>query len=78
VGLPRLQAIVDAWWDYLTSDVFSGGCFLCAASTEMDGRPGPVRDAVAAVMSEWIAVLNANIEAAITAGELRTVMPIAC
>jgi len=71
VGLPRLQAIGDAWCDYLAADVFSGGCFLCAASTEMDGRPGPVRDAVAAVMSEWIAVLRTNIEAAITAGELR-------
>jgi AcrR family transcriptional regulator len=71
VGLPRLQAIGDAWCDYLASDVFSGGCFLCAASAEMDGRPGPIRDAVESVMREWIAVLEANIEAAITAGELR-------
>jgi len=71
VGLPRLQAIGDAWCDYLAADVFAGGCFLCAASAEMDGRPGAVRDAVAAVMREWIAVLTANIEAAIAAGELR-------
>jgi AcrR family transcriptional regulator len=71
VGLPRLRAIGDAWCDYLASDVFSGGCFLCAASTEMDGRPGPLRDAVESVMREWIAVLSANIEAAITATELR-------
>jgi AcrR family transcriptional regulator len=70
-GLPRLQAIGDAWCDYLASDVFLGGCFLCAASAEMDGRPGPLRDAVASVMSAWIAVLGANIEAAIAAGELR-------
>jgi AcrR family transcriptional regulator len=70
-GLPRLRAIGDAWWDYLGSDVFAGGCFLSAASTEMDGRPGPLRDAVAAVMREWIAVLSTNIEAAIAAGELR-------
>jgi AcrR family transcriptional regulator len=71
VGLPQLQAIGDAWCDYLADDVFAGGCFLCAASAEMDGRPGAVRDAVAAVMREWIAVLTANIEAAIAAGELR-------
>jgi AcrR family transcriptional regulator len=71
VGLPRLRAIGDAWCDYLAADVFSGGCFLCAASAEMDGRPGPLRDALASVMREWIAVLNANIEAAITADELR-------
>jgi AcrR family transcriptional regulator len=70
-GLPRLRAIGEAWFDYLSSDVFEGGCFLCAASAEMDGRPGPVRDAVAAVMSEWIAVLSGNVEAAIGAGDLR-------
>lgn len=70
-GLARLVAIGRAWFDYLGSDVFAGGCFLCAASAEMDGRPGPVRDAVAAVMREWIAVLSANVETAIAAGELR-------
>lgn len=70
-GLARLLAIGEAWWSYLASDVFVGGCFLSAASTEMDGRPGPVRDAVAAVMREWIALLSTNIEAAMAAGELR-------
>jgi AcrR family transcriptional regulator len=71
VGLPRLQAIGEAWWDYLGADVFVGGCFLCAASAEMDGRPGALRDAVQDVMREWIAVLEANIEAAIEADQLR-------
>jgi len=71
VGAERLRALGDAWWDYLGSDVFAGGCFLCAASAEMDGRPGPLRDAVAAVMREWLAVLAMNIEAAVANGELR-------
>jgi AcrR family transcriptional regulator len=71
VGLPRLHAIGHAWFGYLGADVFAGGCFLCAASAEMDGRPGPVRDAVAAVMRDWIAVLSDNVEAAVAAGELR-------
>ncbi|HEY4450912.1 MAG TPA: TetR family transcriptional regulator [Solirubrobacteraceae bacterium] len=70
-GMPRLLAIGEAWCEYLAGDVFAGGCFLCAASAEMDGRPGPVRDAVAAVMREWIAVLTANVAAAIAAGDLR-------
>jgi AcrR family transcriptional regulator len=69
-GLPRLLAIGEAWCDYLAADVFAGGCFLCAASAEMDGRPGPLRDAVETVMREWIAVLEANIETAVAAGEL--------
>lgn len=68
-GIERLRALGEAWCDYLTSGVFAGGCFLCAASAEMDGRPGPVRDAVAAVMGEWLAVLTVNIDAAVSAGE---------
>jgi AcrR family transcriptional regulator len=69
-GLPRLHALGQAWFDYLGADVFAGGCFLCAASAEMDGRPGTVRDAVADVMREWISVLAGNVRAAIDRGEL--------
>ena len=69
-GLPRLESIGEAWCDYLGGEVFAGGCFLCAASAEMDGRPGPVRDAVAEVMEEWLALLMANIRIAKAAGEL--------
>jgi AcrR family transcriptional regulator len=71
LGLPRLQAIGRAWCDYLAGDTFDGGCFLCAASAEMDGRPGPVRDAVAATMGEWLSVLETNVAAAMRAGDLR-------
>jgi AcrR family transcriptional regulator len=66
-GLDRLLAIGDAWCDYLASDTFSGGCPLFAASAEMDGRPGAVRDAVRAVLGEWIALLEQNIRTAGTA-----------
>jgi AcrR family transcriptional regulator len=69
-GMPRLLALGDHWCDYLETETFAGGCFMCAASAEMDGRPGPVRDAVAAVMREWLAVLGASIDAAVAAGDL--------
>ena len=69
-GMPRLLALGDHWCDYLETETFAGGCFMCAASAEMDGRPGPVRDAVAAVMREWLAVLGGNIDAAVAAGDL--------
>src|SRR2546421_7185203 len=62
-GVARLLALGDAWCDYLGSDVFAGGCFLCAASAEMDGRPRPLPDAVESVMREWITVLSANVDA---------------
>lgn len=53
-GLPRLRATLAAWLDYFRRDVFPGGCFFQAASLEFDGRPGPVRERVLEVMSEWL------------------------
>jgi len=63
-GLPRLRAIGQAWFGYLSGETFAGGCFMCSASAEMDGRPGPVRDAVEAAMREWLTVLETNVDAA--------------
>jgi hypothetical protein len=64
-GLDRLCAIAEAWVSYLERDVFPGGCFLTAASTEWDGRDGPVRDSVRRTLERWHAVLAAE---AATAG----------
>lgn len=69
-GADRLGALGETWFAYLADDVFEGGCVLCAASAEVDGRPGPVRDAVAAVMAEWLDLLADNVRAGQGAGEL--------
>lgn len=69
-GLQRLLAVCEAWISYLERDVFTGGCFLTAASSEFDGRPGPVHDAISAALSRWLATLAAEARAAIAAGEL--------
>jgi AcrR family transcriptional regulator len=63
-GFPRLAALCRSWFAYLESGVFSGGCFFAAASFEMDGRPGPVRDTIAQAMSEWMASLERTIRMA--------------
>jgi AcrR family transcriptional regulator len=69
-GIARLQAMLDAWLDYMERGIFAGGCFFAAATVEMDGRPGPVRDAVAAQMSSWAGLLTDYARAAIERGEL--------
>ncbi|MCW2983280.1 MAG: TetR/AcrR family transcriptional regulator [Conexibacter sp.] len=69
-GRARLLAIADAWLSYLARDVFPGGCFLSAASTEFDDRPGRVREAVVAMHREWMAVLAAEARTAVRNGEL--------
>lgn len=70
-GLPRLWKLCDVWLAYVRGEVFSGGCFFAAASSEFDGRPGPVRDRVAGIMKEWLATLRGSIAEALEAGELK-------
>jgi AcrR family transcriptional regulator len=69
-GLNRLAAICENWISYLERNVFSGGCFLTAAACEYDGRPGPVRDAVARALSRWRHTLESQVTVAIEAGDL--------
>jgi AcrR family transcriptional regulator len=69
-GLPRLEAIVEAWIAHLRDGVFPGGCFVTTASVEYDARPGPLRDDVAAAVSRWLGVLEAEARLAREAGEL--------
>ena len=69
-GLARLWRLCDVWLGYVRGEVFRGGCFFAAAAAEFDGRPGPVRDRVAAVMKEWLATLRRSVAEAQAAGQL--------
>ncbi|MEA2403546.1 MAG: hypothetical protein QOE08_193 [Thermoleophilaceae bacterium] len=69
-GLPRLEAIVDAWIRHLRSGVFPGGCFVTTASVEYDARPGALHDDVAGAVKRWLAVLEADARRARDAGDL--------
>lgn len=63
-GAARLAHLIDAWIDYLAECPFPGGCFVTAASTELDGRPGMLRDRLRDVVAGWRAFLTAEIAAA--------------
>jgi AcrR family transcriptional regulator len=69
-GIARLYATVVNWLRYMERGIFAGGCFFAAATIEMDGRPGPVRDSVADQMSRWAEHLAASAREAIARGEL--------
>src|SRR3954464_15030638 len=69
-GLPRLEAIVDAWIAHLRDGVFPGGCFVTTASVEYDARPGPLHDDVKAVVRRWLGVLAAEARKAREARDL--------
>lgn len=69
-GLPRLEAIVDAWVAHLRDGTFPGGCFVTTASVEYDARPGPLRDDAAVAVRRWLAVLEAEARRAREDGDL--------
>ncbi|HSM86267.1 MAG TPA: TetR/AcrR family transcriptional regulator [Candidatus Limnocylindrales bacterium] len=71
-GVPRLWQLCENWLQYVEGKVFKGGCFFAAASFEFDSREGPVRDAIAAAMKEWLGVLARAVEGAKKARHLKT------
>jgi AcrR family transcriptional regulator len=70
-GIARLHAMLRYWLEYMEEGIFDGGCFFAAATIEMDGRPGPVRDAVVAQMTSWAGFLADYAREAVKRGELR-------
>lgn len=69
-GMPRLRALVDNWFDYVSEPVLPGGCFRVATTVEFDSRNGPVRDAVDADRRDWFGLLEKEIHRAQVQGHL--------
>jgi AcrR family transcriptional regulator len=57
-GLDQLAAACEAYLDYVRRHVFPGGCFFAATALEMGTRPGPVKDRIAAIYSDFTALLG--------------------
>jgi AcrR family transcriptional regulator len=69
-GLDRLYTLCDAYLSYVERRVFPGGCFFAAAAAEFGTHPGPVRDRIVTVYSDWLQTFEALIGAAQDRGEL--------
>jgi AcrR family transcriptional regulator len=69
-GLDGLLALVDAHLDHLRRRVFPGGCFFDAAASDVVGRPGPVRDRIAAFQAGWSGLVREHLRVARERGEI--------
>ena len=70
-GLPRLDALMDNWLEYMRREVFKGGCFFDAVRGEYNSRPpGPVRDAVWKDFADWQTILLNRVKSAQAEGHL--------
>lgn len=71
-GLPRLHAVIDTWCDYLAHSPFPNGCFVTAASCELDGQPGELRAYLQQRVTRWRDFLREQIVIAQAAGDIST------
>jgi AcrR family transcriptional regulator len=62
-GINRMADLVERWVDYLTQCPFPGGCFITAASIELDNRPGRLRDRIAQTVGRWHEFLTREVHA---------------
>ncbi len=69
-GLPRLTALFERWLRRVSMEIDSG-CIYISGAVEFDDRPGPVRDALAAMVLAWHQALERAIGIAIEEGHLR-------
>src|SRR4051795_7924074 len=69
-GLPQLAAACEAFFSYVQRRVFPGGCFFAATSLEMGARPGPVKDRLAAIQSDFTELLRSFAATALEQDEL--------
>ncbi|PPE71218.1 TetR/AcrR family transcriptional regulator [Caldimonas thermodepolymerans] len=69
-GLPRLRALFERWVRRVSVEIDSG-CIYISGAVEFDDRPGPVRDALAAMVRAWHQALGRAIAIAIEEGHLK-------
>ncbi len=71
-GIPAVIALADGFLDHLGRRIFPGGCFFACASAEVQSRPGPLKDRIAAFDRRWKARFVEQLRYAHAAGDLPT------
>ena len=69
-GLGQLAAVCEAFFAHLERRTLPGGCFMASAALEMESRPGPVRDRIAAFQARFGELLRGFAAAAQARDEL--------
>ena len=70
-GLPRLRSLFELWVRRIAQEL-DAGCLFIGGAAELDDRPGPVRDALAASVSLWLQSLHRAVVQSQQQGHLPT------
>lgn len=70
-GEPRVRALYENWFHWSSASELPGGCVFIAAASELDDRPGPLRDSIVAAQRDWLGVLAQAARIAVEEGQFR-------
>ncbi|MDX1387195.1 MAG: TetR/AcrR family transcriptional regulator [bacterium] len=70
-GEARLRKLFERWLNWDQQKFLPGGCIFITAATEFDDQPGPLRDRVAEVQSNWFAFIARAARIAQEEGQFR-------
>lgn len=70
-GLERMRGLYRGFIQWMEDNRLPGGCPILALSFELDARPGPLRDYVAAQQARWMDVIRRVARKCIDAGYFR-------
>jgi AcrR family transcriptional regulator len=69
-GLPRLEAMFNHWLKRVSVEIASG-CIYISGAVEYDDRPGPIREALVAMVRAWQEALVRGAQQAVDCGDLK-------
>jgi AcrR family transcriptional regulator len=69
-GEPRVRALFDRWFRWV-EDSRLAGCPFVALATELDDRPGRVRERLVQAQKDWLDVIATSFRAGIREGDFR-------
>lgn len=67
-GEPRVRKLWERWTEWGQKD---GGCLFVTLASELDDRPGPARDAVAAVIRDWLDAIATAVRIGVEEGHFK-------
>ncbi|HEY7411607.1 MAG TPA: TetR/AcrR family transcriptional regulator [Vicinamibacteria bacterium] len=70
-GEPRVRALFEGWLRWGRASADRCGCLFVAASTELDDRPGPVRDELVRLQRDWMEFIAGAYRVAVAEGHFR-------
>jgi len=70
-GEARVRALFEAWLEWTKAPPLPGGCVFISSATELDDRPGPLRDYLVETQREWKEMLERTVAMAKEAGDFR-------